>query len=255
MKKPLLLLGRVITLFSFLFVASLTFVCITSAINHNIPEQYSLFSSILIPSIHIIMSIILLILFFKDNLIIKFIVFQIESCVAIYTGFETLGTFLFYISIFLLFIFNFTDKKQFIKFSFLLIIHIFFLIIDPFANPYIIFINILSSFYMMFMFIYCYELLQNKFSSFIPKAIIVNSNISDKKPGDIIKLSDYKLSERQINLVYDYLIKSLSYKELSEKYYVSLSTVKREFTDVYKIFGVNRLEELHILLLQYTIEK
>lgn len=55
--------------------------------------------------------------------------------------------------------------------------------------------------------------------------------------------------------MFDYINNGLNYKDLSDKYYVSLSTVKKEFTDIYKIFNVTKLEELHILLLQYVVDK
>ena len=44
-------------------------------------------------------------------------------------------------------------------------------------------------------------------------------------------------------------------QELSSKYNVSVSTVKRTFTDICKVFKVNNLEELRFLLLQYQIIK
>ena len=74
-------------------------------------------------------------------------------------------------------------------------------------------------------------------------------------PGTEIQLSSLGMTERQVNFIYDYIMENLNYKELSEKYHVSLSTVKREFTEVYKIIGVTKLEELHILLIQYKISK
>ena len=47
----------------------------------------------------------------------------------------------------------------------------------------------------------------------------------------------------------------LSYKELSEKYFVSISTVKKIFADIFKIFNVSNIEELRLLLLQYQVEE
>ena len=47
----------------------------------------------------------------------------------------------------------------------------------------------------------------------------------------------------------------MSYKEISEKYYVSISTVKKIFAEVFKIFNVSNIEELRILLLQYQVKE
>lgn len=255
MKLQKLIMGRVVNILSFLYASLMAFICIYMQINNLVPDTFGPIALYLIPSIHVLTSIILIPLIIKDNMLIKFFLFQIESCVAIYTGFETLGMFLFYSSIFLMYIFYFSDKEHTYSVLIFFVIHLFFIFIDPCATIFTKIINIASSIYMMIMFIYCYSILRNKFSSFIPKAVTVNSNIANKKPGELLKLTDYNLTERQINFVYDYIINNLSYKTLSEKYFVSISTVKKEFTDIYKVFGVNKLEELHILLLQYKLEK
>ncbi len=255
MKEHKLVMGRLINIFSFLYASVLSVVCIVMQIKGIVPEQFGPIALIAVPAIHVLTSLVLIYLIIKDNLFIKFALFQIESLVAIYTGFEAIGMFLFYSSIFFLYIFYFSENKNFYHILGFYIIHIFFLVIEPSADVSTKIVNIPASFFMMLMFIYFYEILQNKFSSFVPKAIALNSNISDKNPGDIVKLSDYNLTERQINFVYDYIMDNLSYNDLSEKYFVSLSTVKKEFADTYKVLGVSKLSELKILLLQFKIEK
>ena len=99
-----------------------------------------------------------------------------------------------------------------------------------------------------------YSLLKAQFSCFMPKNVTENKVLSNLKPGQVLNLSDYNLTERQQTFVFENIHNSLSYKQLSEKYYVSISTVKKEFAEVYKIFCVDKLEELRILLLQYQIE-
>lgn len=255
MKEQRLVMGRVINVFCFLYAVLMFAVCISMSLKGTVPEYFGKIAFYTIPSIHLLTAIVMLYLCFKDNLFVKFILFQIESNVAVYTGFAAIGMFLFYSSIFILYIFYFSENKNFYHVLGLFIIHLFFIFIDPVADLYTKFINVTSTFFMLVMFIYFYEILYNKFSSFVPKAIVLNSNINDKNPGDVIKLSDYNLTERQINFVYDYIIDSLSYNQLSEKYCVSLSTVKKEFSDTYKILGVSKLSELKILLLQFKIEK
>ena len=74
------------------------------------------------------------------------------------------------------------------------------------------------------------------------------------KPGSEIEFADYGLTERQIALVKTYLKTTSSYKELANEYNISLSLVKHEMREVFSIFEVNNLKELHILLLQYNIK-
>lgn len=255
MKEHKFVMGRIINFLYFIYAAVMAFICIAMGIAGTVPEQFGPIAFYVVPSIHVVTSIVLVFLIFKENLFIKFALFQIESCVAIYTGFEAIGMFLFYSSIFIIYIFYFSSNNNFFHILGFFILHIFFLIIDPSASFETKCINIPSTFFMMFMFIYFYEILQDKFSSFVPKAIVLSSNINDKNPGDIVKLSDYKLTERQINFVYDYIMDNLTYNDLAKKYFVSLSTVKKEFADVYKILGVSKLSELKILLLQFKIQK
>ena len=61
--------------------------------------------------------------------------------------------------------------------------------------------------------------------------------------GDVVSLSKYGLTGRQVSLVLDYIYKQTSYKELGEKYGLGLSTIKREFSIIFKIFGVSKIED------------
>lgn len=246
---------RVINVVCFIYAVTMTILCLSMLYTKTVPAFFPWYAVYTIPTVHLICSIIVFCLIFKENLILRFFLFQIESWVAIYTGFAEIGMFLYYASIFSLYIHYFTDKKDFKHVTICFIFHLFFLIISPSTNIATKVVNIASSIFMMIMFMYFYEVLKNKFSSFIPKAVTLNSNISDKVPGETIKLSEYNLTERQINFIYDNIIENLTYNDLVEKYFVSLSTVKKEFADVYKIFGVTKLSELQILLLQYKIEK
>ena len=64
---------------------------------------------------------------------------------------------------------------------------------------------------------------------------------------------DFGLTKRQINFLKDYMYTKLSYKEIAEKYVVSISTVKKDMTDIFSIFGVQNKNELTLLLSQYKL--
>ena len=100
-----------------------------------------------------------------------------------------------------------------------------------------------------------YRILKAKFSCFIPKNVTNNKTITGKAAGSVISLSTYNLNDRQSSFVLENLYNKMSYKEISEKYFVSISTVKKEFAEVFKIFNVSNIEELRILLLQYQLQK
>ena len=112
--------------------------------------------------------------------------------------------------------------------------------------------------YSMFCFafyLWIYSLLKAKLSCLIPKNVRENNTVIGKPAGSVISLSDYNLNERQRTFLYDHIHNRLTYKELSEKYFVSLSTVKKIFADIFKVFNVSNIEELRILFLQYQVKE
>ena len=104
-------------------------------------------------------------------------------------------------------------------------------------------------------YLWIYSILKAKLSCVIPHNVRENNTIIGKPAGSTISLSDYNLNERQRTFVLENIHNKLSYKEISEKYFVSISTVKKIFAEVFKIFNVSNIEELRILLLQYQVKE
>lgn len=96
-----------------------------------------------------------------------------------------------------------------------------------------------------------YKIIRARFSVFASANEYINPVLKNLKPGQALYLKDYGLTERQQALVLDCLYNRLTYKQLSEKYNISVSLVKYEFSNIFKIFEVGKLEDLTILLLQY----
>lgn len=258
MKRYNFSFARVTSILSFLFTGLICFLSIQWIAQGNEPFSLIPYSQYLIPTIHGFCFIITIILFFKPFFPLQFLIFQIESIVSLLTKFEGIGIFLFYSSIFL-FLCKVFDNKKHIKSKFILsislllhIISLFILLINDIRNGIIF---TMFSFFVFIIFMQFYEILKVKFSCFKPAEINEKSKLSTIKQGSILHLRDYNLTERQILLVKDNLSQNMSYKELSNKYNMSLSLVKKEFTDVFKIFGVSKLVELHILLLQYQVKE
>ena len=112
-----------------------------------------------------------------------------------------------------------------------------------------------TSVFAFFFFMWIYKILKSKLSYLLPSSVTNNEVLQSVKPGSEVSLKDYNLTDRQIDLILDYLHNNRSYNELSDKYNISVSTVKKDFADVFKVFNVRNLEELHILFLQYHIVK
>lgn len=211
---------------------------------------YPNISLIIIHSICLLASIILI---FTNDFQLEFVILQIESIASILSNFPEFGIFLFYSSIFILDckeLFNKQNKKMKIIF---LIFHFLILCLTFLKNKMYAICFIMTSFFYYLCFRWFAETLRIKLSCILPVNTKNNDTIGNIKPGKKITLSDYDLTERQINFILEYMEHNLTYKQISEKYYVSISTVKKEFSDIFKVFNITKLEELHILLLQYQI--
>ena len=100
---------------------------------------------------------------------------------------------------------------------------------------------------------YIYTKLEDNLHLFVPIKPIFNQTIKLPEVGSKIILSDFDLTKRQINFLKDCMYTKLSYKEIADKYMVSISTVKKDMTDIFSIFGVQNKNELTLLLSQYKL--
>ena len=180
---------------------------------------------------------------------------MLESELTILTNYEELGIFFFYAAIILilskdLFI-NRTRKRIFALF----IVHLITLVLSYTHGIKYMLISIIYSIFFFAFYLWIYYGLKAKLSCLFPQNVRENNAIIGKPAGSTISLSDYNLNERQRSFVMDNIYNKLSYKEISEKYFVSISTVKKIFAEVFKIFDVSNIEELRLLLLQYQVKE
>lgn len=244
-----------VTILSLIYVIIVFALCFYMIATGNAHNTLIPCDKVVIPTVHGLVIIGCIVLLIKYDFRLQFLLFQIESILTILTGFQSLGIFFFYTSTFISYINNYANKRTKKILIFCFIIHIASLLYTMKQNWAEAIIYLLGSIFVLFCFLWFYELLQSKFSCFVPSTVTENEVLNKAVPGSRIYLSDFGLTERQINFVYDLMNLQLTYKDISEKYYVSLSTVKKEFSDVFKIFSVTKLEELHILLLQYVVNK
>ena len=187
-------------------------------------------------------------------ILLEVIIILTESVLTVMTGYTQLGVFLFYAMLILMFVKEQFTSRPAAKIIPLVIIHLLSILACAKLGWVHVFLGLASSFFYMAFFYWIYDILRTKLSCFLPAETKSNSVIKEK-PGEPLHLTDYKLSERQMDFVLDNLHENCTYKDLSEKYFVSLSTVKKDFSELFKIFGVKKLEELHLLLLQYKVSR
>lgn len=238
----------------FLLIAALSSVFCFNGAPTSIIEKIA-DTSIVIPVVHFLCVFLTLIYLFKPNSIILSAVFFIESELTILTNYEELGIFFFYAAVIYILCSDLLVNKSKRFLIFLFVGHFITLCLTfPHGITYML-VDIGYSLFCLAFYMWIYSILKAKLSCLIPKNVRDNNTIIGKPAGSKISLSDYNLNERQRTFLMEHIHNKMSYKELSEKYFVSLSTVKKIFADIFKIFNVSNIEELRILLLQYQVEE
>lgn len=115
-------------------------------------------------------------------------------------------------------------------------------------------ISVATSLFFFAFYFYVYKKLETLLIP-LTTAIPQNPNIKLPPKGTSLHLSNYGLTERQIDLVMEYISSQKSYSQLANQFRVSTSTVKKDMSEVFEKFQVQNLKELHILLLQYFVKR
>lgn len=183
---------------------------------------------------------------------LQYAVLFIQAVSTILTGYETLGIFLYSSLIILLFCNRFFVKNRYLKAAVLGGIWLITILgLIPFGWPRVILAYTTVFFFCTFYY-FIYKKMERMLVQLLPPSK-VRTSVSLPEPGTQIDLKDFGLSERQIQFVGDYIKCGISYNDLSEKYMVSLSTVKSEMAKAMRQFGVKSKEDMRILLLQYKL--
>jgi len=249
MKEKTFGIERVVFLVSFIFIGAAFVVTLFAPID---PKSIIPHSREVVLVVHAICSLTCLFLVIKPVFPVSIAVLLVESGITMNITYEQLGIFLFYVCVILMSAKGKLIDKTVLKLSILFGYHAITLglILTHGLDKFIIALG--SSVLFFVVSLWLYSILKAKVACFMPTSVTDNSVI-DKQAGSKLSLSNYKLTDRQKNMILDNLHNNLSYKELSDKYYVSLSTVKKDFTEVFQVFGVTKLEELHLLLLRYQV--
>ena len=255
MKHNDIALERAVSIVGFLFLLVAVITGFIFGGDDNSIIEYFADTDIVIPVVHLICAIVTFFLIFKTNHYIVICILLIESTITILTNNQELGIFFFYAA--LIFIMSKGLLKKRTK-MITIILFCFHIITLVFTYPHgwkVLSISFGYSVFSMVFYTWIFYVLKTRFSCFFPQNVAKNETLANLKAGSILKLSDYNLNERQMTFVLENIHNKMTYKEISEKYYVSISTVKKIFTDVFKIFNVSNIEELRILLLQYQVQE
>ena len=235
--------------FLLLFAAALV-----SLISKNDPVTFIPNPDIPLKVINTVSAILAFICIFKSNdTYLQYIVLTIQCISTTWTGYETLGAFLFALLIQLMFCNSFFKSRRQIKFFVLFLFYSIVSIgvypqgIDKMIIHYVVIIFFCGSF------IYIYKELESKANTFFafPKP---KNDIKLPEKGETIILEDYDLDERQIKYLKDIVWNNCSYMDIVKRDNVSISTVKNEMSEAFRVFGVNKKSELILLLGQFKLD-
>ena len=235
----------------FLLIAAITSLLFNGDQNSII--EYIADTSIVIPVVHFICVFLAIIYNIKQKPIVLILILLIESELTILTNYEELGIFFFYATIIYILCKDLLGDKLKINLVIMFVVH---LITIGLSYTHGVKGMVVAMGYSCFCFafyLWIYSILKAKLSCLFPQNVRENNAVIGKPAGSAISLKDYNLNERQRSFVMEHIHNKLSYKEISEKYYVSISTVKKIFAEVFRIFEVSNIEELRILLLQYQV--
>lgn len=239
-----------LTAFILLFIAT-----IISFKNKNFLPTIIPFRAIIVPIINATSALLcFILLFIKEYYRLQCLILFVQGICTALTGYELLGAFLYSAMFVLLFVNKFFTNKPKKKLIFLVSVWIltnFSLL--PISKLRFLIAFVISSFFAAF-YAYVFKKLEDILSVFIPakKSIIPSENFP--KQGEELILKDFNLSERQITILKDFIENKTTYLDLARKYNISISTVKKEMSEIFTRFNVTNNNELYILLKQFVIK-
>ena len=237
----------------FLLIAAITSLFFngdpTSIINKIVDTR------IVIPVVHFTCVFLTIIHIIKPNSYLMISILLIESELTILTDYRELGIFFFYAAIIFILCTDLIVNRSKNKITIMFIGHFLTLCLTYTHGFKKMLVALAYSCFCFAFYLWIYSILKAKLSCLFPQNVRDSNSVIGKPAGSKISLSDYNLNERQRTFLMEHIHNKLSYKEISEKYFVSLSTVKKIFADIFKIFNVSNIEELRILLLQYQVEE
>lgn len=186
--------------------------------------------------------------------IVQYVLLALESVLTTIIGFIGIGAMLMMFMCLLLFVNGFFVTRPYLK---LIVIILLWFCVDLLVYPglglrYMLLSMILALFYVA-MYVVIYSKLEEKLSYLLPKNEVSAKNKDMPEHGAELNLNDYGLTKRQIRFLILAIKEGLSYEQIGDANFISVSVVKKEMAACCKAFGVKNREALRILLLQYKL--
>lgn len=209
-----------------------------------------------VPAVNISCSLICLFLVIKPkHRFLQSVVLFLQGLTMTLNNLIFLGVFLYCLGIVLLFCYGNIKNKNVAK-NLLFVIPIllsFFAILPVSKSSF--FMGWAFTLFILFSYFHLYNTIKNSIFDLFPFLSGKISSVDLPEIGNTIRLSNYGLTERQIDILKEYLQETTSYKMIAEKFLISESSIKKEMAQICKTLGVKNADILSILLQQYEIEE
>ena len=176
----------------------------------------------------------------------------VQSFFTCWTGYETLGVFLYSAMIITLFSNGFFQKYMHRRLVLLIvgwIVCLFGVIPYGLARCLLVY----ATFLFMLAFNYAFYLKFKETFSPLVQIQSVDALIKLPEAGETINIAECGFTERQLQILEAFLNENATYKELSDRFYISVSTVKKEMAYILHQFGISTSEELRKVFALYNV--
>lgn len=189
---------------------------------------------------------------FKYKKAIHGVIYYIEGFLILFCGHPLIAIFFYFIGLFLFFTTNCSFIRTFLFNAVSIFLWFLSVIINTVNNLELMFIAFFSSIFIFSLYFYSYQKLER---IFIPELNELRElkNIPFPIVNSKLYLSKFDLKEVQKKLLYDYIVKDLKYKELAEKHFLSISTVKSEMSSICEYFSCESADKLKKMLSHFDI--
>ena len=249
--RPFFTSRRILELFSFL-VLSVAFVL--SLLLEADPHTWVPAARVVVPVVNGLCAAACLVLICRPGIQqLEIGILLLQSMFTAWTGYEILGTFLYSALIVLLFCHGYFKEHLHRRITLLVAVWLVGLLgVIPYGAARCILAYTTFSFMIAFYYA-VYTELKGLLSPLLPVQA-AGASVKLPAPGGKIHLQDCGLTERQCQLLREFLANGATYAELAARYYISVSTVKKDMAQVLRLFGVKNNDDLRLLLSQYTVE-
>lgn len=239
-------------LFSFVSFLFLSFIALFSVVIFEATD----FKNEIIRNIFFVFNclsaIITLISIFSSRKAIHGYIYYIEGILILFCGYPLIAIFFYFMGLFLLFTTNCSFVRTIVFNVSSIFIWFLCVIINTIYDLKLMLISISISVFIFSLYLYFCQKLER---IFMPE--LTDLREVKKIPMPIVNsklyISKFDLTERQKKILYDYIKNDIAYKNLADKYYTSISTIKNEMSEVSEYFGCDTSDQLKKLLSHFDV--